>query len=402
MHPIAAVGVAAAMWVALIATSYAQENVPATPAPKPKPGPSMPFVRLTDNGELHMAYVDEKDGVKTVRYRRTFGDAPLESAVSAPGDKFSHFAESPPVVEVMRDGTVHVLYTVRVKAEPGGDAYPIELRLATSADGGRTWKPYQVMGDVAVRVYRACASMREDAQGNLVLSWLEGHPGLAAIGVKSAVIHEGKIDAAWVNEKVCECCGTELSLANDGTMWLAYRGVDSMNVRDMFLARMTPGALRFGPSTQISSDRWVVAGCPEMGPRIAWSGKETAWVAWFVGEPRGIYAARTTGAAPHFEPRELVQGVDDRAPKMAQPAIGTLPDGRVLVAYRCNRDGALSFEGRLREAAGWGEPIALGGPGEYLRIASNGKKAYLVYTAIGDTSKSIVVRDLAELIPSAK
>jgi hypothetical protein len=255
------------------------------------------------------------------------------------------------------------------------------------------------MGDESVSVYRGCAAMREDAQGDLVLSWLEGRPGQAAVGVKAALMRDGKFEHTFAVEKACECCGTELIFASDGTMWLAYRGVDSVNVRDMFLTRMTPGAARFGPPARISRDRWFIPGCPDTGPRFTLSGEDTVWVAWYSGNPRGVYASRAATAKPQFAARELVQGTDDHVSSMAHPAIVTLPDGRVLVAYECKRDSVDRMEGRAREGTGWGEPIALGGKGEYPRIAANGQKAYLVYTAVGDGQKSIVVRDLADAIP---
>ena len=379
-----------------VPATFAQEEHAAKAPPKKKFGSSMPFERLGDDGRLHIAYVEQTESATTIRYRQMFGGAPVESVISAPGDKPSHWVESPPIIEVMHDGTIHVLYTVRVPAAPGAD-YPIELRLATSSDSGRTWAPHRVVGDPEVRVYRACAAMREDAQGRLVLSWLEGHPGQNAIGVKTAIMRDGNIEYAFVDEMTCECCATELVRTADGAMWLAYRDKDEMNVRDMFLMRMAAGEDRFGPPTRISRDKWVVNGCPETGPRFALTGEDAVWVAWFSGNPRGIYASRATLAAPQFEPREIVQGTDDHVSNVMHPAIATPPDGRLLVIYQCRRDGIDRIEGRVREASGWGEPIELGPKCEYPRIAANGRKAYLVYTAVTDTDKLISVRDLTEL-----
>ena len=241
--------------------------------------------------------------------------------------------------------------------------------------------------------------MREDANGALVLSWLEAVPASGTVGVRTATRKGDSFDFVMYDDKACECCATELLRARDGTMWLGYRDVDTSNVRDMYLARMTPEADRFGPAARISRDRWVVPGCPDTGPRFALAPEDAVWAAWYSGNPRGIYAARANVTAPQFAARELVQGADDHVSSLAHPAIGTLPDGRPVVAYECKRDEVDRLEGRVRGGSGWGETIQLGDKGEYPRIATNGKETYLVYTAITDGGKSIAVRDLAEIIP---
>lgn len=365
-------------------------------APKAVPGESMPFARLTDDGRLHLVFVADDGNAKRVVYRQMFGDAPVESAISAPEEKLSHWPESPPKVEVTRDGVIHVLYTVRASAQVGEGA-PVELRYSFSTDGGNTWAAPAIVGDPQAALYRSCASMREDTHGALVLSWLEAVPERGTVGVRTAIRRGDSFDYTMYDDKACECCATELLRAQDGTMWLGYRDVDESNVRDMFLARMTPEADRFGPAARISRDRWVVPGCPDTGPRFTLTGSDAVWAAWYSGSPAGIYAARADTSTPKFAERELVQGVEDGVRGVAHPGIGTLPDGRVLVAYECTRDGEERIEGRVRGADGWGEPIRIGDAGEYPRICSGGEHVYLVYTAVEDGQKSIRVCDLAEL-----
>lgn len=365
--------------------------------PKAVPGDSMPFARLTDDGRLHLVYVNDEGGVKQVQYRQMFGDAPIESAISAPEEALAHWPESPPKVEVTRDGAIHVLYTVRVGAQDG-EGTPVELRYTFSTDGGKTWSPRAVIGDPKAAVYRSCAAMKENAAGELVFSWLEGHSDSPAVGVRTAVRRGDAFEYATYDEKACECCATELLRGTDGTMWLGYRDVDEMNVRDMYVARMTADTAKFGPPTRISRDRWAVNGCPDTGPRFTLAPQDEVWAAWFSGNPRGVYAARAPMMSPKFTERELVQGMDANMTGIAHPTVGTLPDGRVLVAYQCTRDGDQHIEGRVRTGDSWSQAIRLGESGEYPRIAANGKQAYLVYTALSPEAKTIAVRDLSELI----
>lgn len=369
----------------------------------PDAGESMPFVRLTDDGLLHMVYVSDLDGKKTIRYRQMFGATPVQSEVSPSGINYSHWPESPPLIEVTGDRTLRVLYTVRISGSDADGWSPCELRYTTSTDTGRTWSAYRVVGDTAVQVYRSCASMREDASGRLVLSWLEAMPGKHITGVKTAILDHDTFEYSFADERTCECCGTELIRASDGAMWLAYRNVDERNVRDMYLARMLPDETRFGPSRVISRDNWAHLGCPDTGPRFTLGAPDHVWVAWYTGkQPYGVYAAHALNSKPTFSNREVVQGDEKGVERVAHPAIGTLPDGRVFAAYECKRDGVERIEGRARLRDAWSAPIALGGAGEYPRIVANSTRAVLVYTAIKDGVKSISVEELGPQIPSEK
>lgn len=121
--------------------------------PNANPGESMPFARLTDDGRLHVVFVADDGHTKRVLYRQMFGDVPVESVISGPEEKLSHWPESPPKVEVTRDGLIHVLYTVRASAQ-AGEGSPVDLRYAFSGDRGKTWSAPERVGDTGTPVYR--------------------------------------------------------------------------------------------------------------------------------------------------------------------------------------------------------------------------------------------------------
>jgi hypothetical protein len=167
-----------------------------------------------------------------------------------------------------------------------------------------------------------------------------------------------------------------------------------MNVRDMYAARMAPGAERFGPPRRISRDRWAIPGCPDSGPRLTLAGEGAVWVTWFSGNPAAIYASLAAPGGEDFGARETVQASGETVMGLGHPAVATLPDGRVVVAYECTRDGERRIEGRVRTAEGWSEPFRLGGHGEYPRFVSNSETIYLVYTMVDASSKTIAVEEL--------
>ena len=124
--------------------------------PKSVPGQSMPFAQLDAAGVLHVVYVDSAAGVKTVRYKKMFAGEQIESTISSPQEILSHWPESPPKVAVTTDGTIHVLYTVRLAREGA-----VDLNYTASRDGGKTWSAAESVGEKGLEVYRSCAAISE-------------------------------------------------------------------------------------------------------------------------------------------------------------------------------------------------------------------------------------------------
>ncbi|HEX8271203.1 MAG TPA: sialidase family protein [Longimicrobiaceae bacterium] len=133
-----------------------------------------------------------------------------------------------------------------------------EIRVARSADGGRTWEP-----------------------------------------------------GAVVDADACPCCRTALAAGPDGALYVAWRKVLPGGVRDVVVARRAPGDSGFSAPVRVHADGWVFPGCPHAGPSLAVDGAGRVHVAWYTGREgrQGLWHASADGAALRFgAPRALLTG----------------------------------------------------------------------------------------------
>jgi hypothetical protein len=159
----------------------------------------------------------------------------------------------------------------------GGHSGPgTEVRVARSADGGRTFGP-------------------------------------------SVVVAEG----------TCECCRTRLALGPDGALYVAWRhqferGGAGAPVRDVAVARSDDGGRTFGPATRVHADGWRLDGCPHAGPALAVDDAGRLHVAWYTGAPEraGLYHAVSADRGASFAaPQPIVRDVPV-APVALAPGAG--------------------------------------------------------------------------------
>jgi hypothetical protein len=152
----------------------------------------------------------------------------------------------------------------------------------------------------------------------------------------------------------CPCCRTSLAAGPDGALYLAWRQVFEGDVRDVVVARAEPGTLRFDAPVRVHEDGWVFPGCPHAGPSVAVDGTGAVHVGWYTGKEgrQGLwYAVSRDGGRSFGEPRALVTG--EWVPP-SQVRLATA-GGRVWAAWddRRSKDRALSLatvhsDGRAR------------------------------------------------------
>jgi hypothetical protein len=85
----------------------------------------------------------------------------------------------------------------------------------------------------------------------------------------------------------------------------------------------------FSAPVRISTDNWVVDGCPHTGPSIAvnQTGLHFAW--YTMGGGGGVYYCHMTGDSHRFSAREAVS----RNESARHPQMSALPDGNLLIVW---------------------------------------------------------------------
>ena len=298
------------------------------------------------------------------------------------------------------DPTIIVLWTARGER--------LEVKTATSSDGGRTFGTEQALQGPAAAGDRGWPSLAMDGSGKAHAIWLD-HRGLA--GDKSAGHAHGQHGQAKPHDGVamaqksslfyapasspseqelakgvCYCCKTALVSAPDGALHAAWRHVYEGNIRDIAFTTSRDGGTSFSEPVRVSDDRWMLDGCPDDGPALAADRRGTIHIVWptVIGgaKPEGalFYASTTDGRT--FTERVRVPTLGSIKPSHPQIAVGA--DGRIAVAW----DESMG-EGRRVSAV---RSLSIGAKGavafgDAIRI---GPDAQAIYPVLASTDRGFI------------
>jgi hypothetical protein len=180
----------------------------------------------------------------------------------------------------------------------------------------------------------------------------------------------------------CPCCRLALHADSLDRVAIAYRGARA-DLRDPRLAVSRDGGATFALDTLVSDDRWLLPGCPSVGPALTVNRAGGGHYAWFTGAERapdevrpGVYVATWRADAGRTGPRRMLgDSLRDASRPMLAPMATTTLAGvlgrpladsttRVLAVRALELDGAMSpwlFLGagvRAAAIAGAGRPRA--------------------------------------------
>ncbi len=224
------------------------------------------------------------------------------ATVAEGDDFFANWADFPEVVEAS-DGTLVAHWLAKTAA----DTYAYSAFLARSEDGGATWTPMGKLNDDATATEHGFVSLvREDVA--LRAFWLDGRQTVdgEAMTLRSARVDERVGPSELLDEKVCDCCGTDAGLTSEGPV-VVFRDRSDEEVRDIAIVRRTPDG--WSAPQAVHADNWTIAGCPVNGPEIVTEGRRAA-VAWFTAaqEVSATKVAFSEDAGASFDPPVLVDG----------------------------------------------------------------------------------------------
>jgi hypothetical protein len=343
-----------------------------------------PMLRWDSTGNLHVIYVEDRAGGNAVLYRR-LGPEPFDPVVVSTGVETAR-SEAPPTLEVLPGNVLLAAWSAPM---PG--RWKSEIRSRRSTDGGRTWEEPRLIHPES-SVSHSFLSSTATPSG-VVFAWLDSRSG--KMGLYSSFTRDGVSFSAdpSLDPETCQCCGTAMAAGSKGEAWLAYRDLETGDLRDFQVLRSRADPPRFASAAKLSEDGWRIQGCPETGARLVEAPDGTLWAAWFTagGEP-GVYVTSSGDGGASFAARTLLSppGRPGR-----HPEIGVLPDGRIAVLYDSLDDGGgPSVMGRLRDPNGaWGDPQRLAPGCAHPRLSGSQGRAAVAFTCReGDTS-SIVVRE---------
>ena len=264
-------------------------------------------------------------------------------------------AEQPPRVSLVpragRDPEVVVVWTA--KANDGS-----RLLIARSADAGASFTRAAAIPGSEAAGNRGWESTAVDGEGHVVAIWLD-HREMASSG-SASMHHEGhdhasagapKADGAAraqssklyfatldgtssarsLSGGVCYCCKTSVAIGPDGAIYAAWRHVYPGNLRDIAFTMSRDGGRTFAAPVRVSTDGWILDGCPENGPALAVGADGAVHALWPTlvasatsdGEPTLalFHAASRNGGAFSSRERIASEGTP-RHPQLAATTAG--------------------------------------------------------------------------------
>jgi hypothetical protein len=277
------------------------------------------------------------------------------------------------------------------------------IRYARSRDGGRTFSPAMSLQSPDAVGERGWQTATVGPDGRVHAVWLD-HRGLATSGQGAAAAHAhhnaSVVDGAAMAQRsglyyasleaggagtpaterelakgVCYCCKTALAAAPGGALYAAWRHVYTGNIRDIAFVTSRDGGRTFEAPTRVSEDQWQLAGCPDDGPAMAIDRTGAAHVVWptVIGgdTPQGALFHASTRDGRTFTPRVRIPA--PASPKPSHPQIVIGDDGRLVVAWDENVDGArravMAVGAAQTGAATFSSPIVLDLPSDSPRAA---------------------------------
>ncbi|MDE2942708.1 MAG: sialidase family protein [Gemmatimonadota bacterium] len=339
-----------------------------------RPFPSgEPHLAVGSGGRAILTWIEPEDGVPALRLAiRDAGGWSAPRTVWTSEAMFVNWADFPSSVE-MSDGTLAVHWLEKVADAP----YAYHVMLALSSDDGMTWtEPFRAHDDESPTEHGFVSMVPwRDGAG---LTWLDaramagaagggvhvaegGGPVRGAMSVRFRTLApDGQLGPeVLLDDRTCECCQTALARVGEGLV-AAYRDRSESEVRDIAVVR--GAGERWTEPAPLSTDGWVIPGCPVNGPQL--SGDEavltSAWYTGVDGTPQ-VYAAFSDDGGATFGPRIRV----DEGLPLGRVDIERLDDGSAVVVWleasnntprvlarRVDPDGSLGTPLLISETAG--------------------------------------------------
>ncbi len=313
---------------------------------------------------------------------------------------FVNWADFPSVV-ALADGRLLAHWLQK----NGTGKYSYDIRLAASADLGKTWTDAVLPHEAGVAAEHGFVTLLPRADSSADIVFLNGSPAPArpATGASGAAEGHGPpmrlAQAQWrgagavaaptiLDERTCDCCQTAAALTDRGPVVL-YRDRSEAEQRDISVIRQVDG--RWTAPVPLHADGWIIDACPVNGPAIAAQGSRVA-AAWFTGakDTARVQVAFSADAGATFGPPVRIDG----GSPAGRVDIELLESGDAVVTWiERTGAGAAEVRARLVSPAQGAEPpltIAALGPGRgsgFPRMARRRRDIILAWTAPGDTSR---------------
>lgn len=312
----------------------------ATPA---APNSTTPQLVTATDGEVWMAWVETLPGDEGHRLVCARFEA-VRSRWSEPREIargrgwIVNWADTPQFA-AGRDGRLAALWYVANAPAPGEHHGSYRAWTSRSEDAGATWSTPEPLSPNSESNEFASLAPLDD--GRWLAVWLDGRARHATPGGPQQLFGGVLGDRATetlLDDRVCDCCPTDLATLPDGSAYAVYRDRSDSEVRDLGAVRWRDG--RWTPARGLPTDGWKIDGCPVNGPALTRAGSRLG-LTWFTapGDGPQVKGAVSTDFAVQWTMSHPLDG--DTRP-LGRVANVLLPDGTLWSTW-VQADGSIAL-----------------------------------------------------------
>ena len=362
-----------------------------------KPGSAEPNLAVSPDGIVYMTWLEPADSGHALRIASFDGARWSQPSTIRKGrDFFVNWADFPSV-EVLADDRLAVHWLQRT----GSGTYAYGVRVAQSADGGRSWTPPVTPHRDSSQTEHGFVALWRDGS-RVGAAWLDGrkfdkagHSPVNEMMLASTTLGRdgSRSTETRLDERVCDCCQTAVALTSNGPL-LVYRDRSPEEIRDIAIVRRVRGS--WTRPAFVHRDNWRINACPVNGPAIDTRANRVA-VAWFTAanDTARVNVAFSADAGARFKPPIRV---DDGRPA-GRVDVLVLGDGSALVSW-IERSGGDTAEVRVRRVRSDGRigsavTIATSSAARasgFPRMVASGQNAIFAWTQPGRPSEIRIAR----------
>ncbi|MFN5597904.1 MAG: sialidase family protein [Gemmatimonas sp.] len=272
-------------------------------APAPA-GSNTPHLTLDGAGRVLMSWTqrlpDSTVSIQMATWNDTGWDSTRTIATARPF--FVNWADFP-AITALGNGDLAAHWLER----EGDKKYAYGVRVARSADGGRTWSAPVTPHTDGLLAEHGFVSLWPDGPDGVGLVWLDGRKSAMPDSTKEMTVRTASLTAAGtlegeavVDARTCDCCQTGTAATRTGRV-LVYRDRSDKEIRDINIVRKEADG--WSAPQNVHADEWMYPGCPVNGPQVATLG-DTVVVAWYTGarDTARVNIARSEDGGATFAP----------------------------------------------------------------------------------------------------
>ncbi len=123
--------------------------------------------------------------------------------------------------------------------------------------------------------FNGFSSLGVAPKGEIYVVWLDGRDLAQPQGTFSLYLAKSPDNGATFSKNirlasgVCACCRPPTAFGNKGEIYVSWRKVFEVDIRDMVIAISRNGGVSFEEPARIAADDWVLHACPDTAPSLA-------------------------------------------------------------------------------------------------------------------------------------